>query len=262
LAARWTAASGGDQLMAVGQRPATALGGRAHWKLTGERQITLPCTKLDGNKTKPKLRKRETHLGLGKKENSTTRGDRPAGGSSVFLPLATAQRKRVGSLGERCWLKLCSGSAFYRSRRGGEGAPEAVEARSVAGAISVGGSFGGRWFREVNGWGGGAGESVHCVPCSVEERKRRGRGRGAGMAVRCGRPWLEVGDWGGRRWKTAPTGGSRRSASEGGRRGGWAAGLVRWAGKWVGPAGKKIKRKECWLVGWVKEREGGRDRDR
>jgi hypothetical protein len=48
----------------------------------------------------------------------------------------------------------------------------------------------------------------------------------------------------------------------GGRRGGWAAGLVRWAGKRVGPAGKKRRRKECWLVGWVKEREGGRDRDR
>jgi hypothetical protein len=27
-------------------------------------------------------------------------------------------------------------------------------------------------------------------------------------------------------------------------------------------AGKKIKRKEGWLVGWVKEREGGSDRDK
>jgi hypothetical protein len=106
-----------------------ALGGGARRKLAGERQNTLACTKLDGNKMKLKLRKRETHLGLGKKENSTTRGDRPAGGSSGFLPWATAQRERVGSSGERCGLKLCSGSTFYRSRRGGEGAPEAVEAR-------------------------------------------------------------------------------------------------------------------------------------
>jgi hypothetical protein len=35
----------------------------------------------------------------------------------------------------------------------------------------------------------------------------------------------------------------------------------------VGPgkeewAARKKKRKEGWLVGWVKEREGGRDRDR
>jgi hypothetical protein len=30
--------------------------------------------------------------------------------------------------------------------------------------------------------------------------------------------------------------------------------------KRVGPAEKKRKRKESWLVGWVKEREGGRDR--
>jgi hypothetical protein len=29
---------------------------------------------------------------------------------------------------------------------------------------------------------------------------------------------------------------------------------------WAG--GEKIKRKEGWLVVWVKEREGGRDRDR
>jgi hypothetical protein len=262
LAARWTAASGGDQLMAAGQRPAATLGGRARRKLIGERQNALPCTKLDGNKTKPKLRKRETHLGLGKKENSTTRGDQPAGGSSVFLPLATAQRERVGSSGERCWLKLCSGSAFYRSQRGGEGAPEAVEARSVAGAISVGGSFGGRWFREVNGWGGGAGESAHCIPRSVEERSGAGEGGAPGWQCGVAGHGKRWGIGGSRRWKTAPTGGSRRSASEGGRRGGWAAGLVRWAGKWVGPAGKKIKRKECWLVGWVKEREGGRDRDR
>jgi hypothetical protein len=31
-------------------------------------------------------------------------------------------------------------------------------------------------------------------------------------------------------------------------------------GKEEWAAGKKIKRKEGWLVGWVKEREGGRDK--
>jgi hypothetical protein len=121
------AASGGGQRTAAVQWPAAVLGGGACWKFTGERQNALPCTKLDRKKTKPKLRKRETHLGLEKKENSMTQGDRPAGGGSGFLPWATAWRERVGSSGERCGLKLCSGSAFYRSRREGEGAPEAVE---------------------------------------------------------------------------------------------------------------------------------------
>jgi hypothetical protein len=119
--------SGGGQRTAAGQRPATALGGGARRKFAGECQNAIPCTKLDGNKMKSKLRKRETHLGLGKKENSMTRGDRPAGGSSGFLPWVTARRERVGSSGEWCGLKLCSGSAFYRSRREGKGAPEAEE---------------------------------------------------------------------------------------------------------------------------------------
>jgi hypothetical protein len=121
------AVSGSGQQAAAGQQPAVVLGGGTRRKFAGERQNALPCTKLDGNKTKLKLRKRETHLGFGKKENSMTRGDRLAGGSSGFLPWATARRERVGSSGEWCGLKLCSGSAFYRSQREGEGAPEAVE---------------------------------------------------------------------------------------------------------------------------------------
>jgi hypothetical protein len=64
------AVSGGGQQAAAGQQPAAVLVGGTRWKLAGERQNALPCTKLNGNKTKPKLSKRETHLGLGKKENS------------------------------------------------------------------------------------------------------------------------------------------------------------------------------------------------
>jgi hypothetical protein len=94
---------------AARQQPAALLGGGTRRNFAGERQNALLCTKLDGNKTKPKLRKRETHLGLGKKEISLTQGDRPAGGGSGFLPWATVRRERVRSSDEQCGLKRCSG---------------------------------------------------------------------------------------------------------------------------------------------------------
>jgi hypothetical protein len=149
------AVSGGGQQTAAGQQPAVVLGGGAHRKFAGVRQNALPCTKLDENKTKLKLRKRETHLGLGKKENSMTRGDRPAGGGFGFLPWAAERRERVGSLGERCGLKRCSGAAFYRSRRGEEGAAEAVGGDTPAATIN--GSVELRWVAVTEGRGRGRG---------------------------------------------------------------------------------------------------------
>jgi hypothetical protein len=118
---------------------------------------------------------------------------------------------------ERCELKLCSGSAFYRSRRVGERAPEAVELDRrplVTGGSGV-------------EWGGfRRGGDKSAVPTHLlrlgggeegawEEEWRR---EGGGEA----RPWKRRSV--GRRSGTTLTGGSRRSATEGGRRGRWAAG--------------------------------------
>jgi hypothetical protein len=47
----------------------------------------------------------------------------------------------------------------------------------------------------------------------ARERERRREGGGEV------RPWLDAEDWGSRRWETAPTGVSCRSATEGRRRG-------------------------------------------
>jgi hypothetical protein len=169
------AVSGSGQQAAAGQQPAVVLGGGTRRKFAGERQNALPCTKLDGNKTKPKLRKRETHLGLGKKENSMTRGDRPVGGGSGFLPWATTRRERVGSSGEWCGLKRCSGAAFIGWRGEEEEAPEAVGDGTPAATIRAGGaSVGSRYRRERKGKVLGG---VGWVHGALEEKGRR-RGEG------------------------------------------------------------------------------------
>jgi hypothetical protein len=59
-------------------------------------KFELPSAKLDENKTKSRLRRRGSHLGLGEEENSSTLGDRVADRSFGLLPL----RRPRGARGE------------------------------------------------------------------------------------------------------------------------------------------------------------------
>jgi hypothetical protein len=75
------------------------------------------------------------------------------GGALARFPWGGSVEERRSS-GEWCGLESCSGAAFYRSRRGEEGAPEAVGGGTPAATIKARWSFvGGRYRRERKGKG-------------------------------------------------------------------------------------------------------------
>jgi hypothetical protein len=109
-------------------------------------------------------------------------------------------------LGERCGLERCSGTAFYRSRRGEEGAPEAVGGGTPAATIKARWSFGGRPLREGEEEEGAGRRRVSVWRTREEWEEARGRGRGTGEAVACvATGWRSAGGRSG----TTLTGGSR-----------------------------------------------------